>query len=54
MSFSASECLKFLEQFDPKKIDAALVDGKTAEDREAMFGSNKTAQQRYKNLGCNK
>jgi CheY-like chemotaxis protein len=47
MAFSASECLRFLEQFDPSNIDAVLMDGKIAEDRGAMVVSR--IQQRYKN-----
>jgi len=39
MAFNANECLEFLEQFSPDKIDAALVDGKIAEDRGAMVVS---------------
>ena len=39
MAFSANECLRFLEQFDPSNMDAALVDGKIAEDRGAMVVS---------------
>lgn len=39
MAFSANECLRFLEQSDPNKIDAALVDGKIAEDKGAMVVS---------------
>jgi len=39
MAFSASECLRFLEQFDPSNIDAVLMDGKIAEDRGAMVVS---------------
>jgi two-component system response regulator ArlR len=39
IAFSASECLRFLEQFDPSNIDAALLDGKIAEDRGAMVVS---------------
>ena len=39
MAFSASECLRLLEQFDPGNIDAVLVDGKIAEDRGAMVVS---------------
>lgn len=36
MAFSASECLRFLEQFNPSDIDAVLMDGKIAEDKGAM------------------
>jgi two-component system, OmpR family, response regulator VicR len=39
MAFNADECLEFLEQSSPDKIDAALVDGKIAEDRGAMVVS---------------
>lgn len=39
MAFSSNECLRFLEQSNPTKIDAALVDGKIAEDRGAMVVS---------------
>ena len=39
MAFSSTECLRFLEQPNPSKIDAALVDGKIAEDRGAMVVS---------------
>lgn len=39
MAFSANECLRFLEQSDPGNIDAALMDGKIAEDRGAMVVS---------------
>ena len=39
MAFSSNECLRFLEQSNPRKIDAALVDGKIAEDRGAMVVS---------------
>ena len=39
MAFSASECLRLLEQFDPSDIDAVLLDGKIAEDRGAMVVS---------------
>jgi CheY-like chemotaxis protein len=39
MAFNANECLEFLEQSSPDKIDAALVDGKIAEDRGAMVVS---------------
>jgi two-component SAPR family response regulator len=39
MTFSSNECLRFLEQSNPSKIDAALVDGKIAEDRGAMVVS---------------
>ena len=39
MAFSASECLRLLEQFDPGNIDAVLMDGKIAEDRGAMVVS---------------
>ncbi len=39
MAFSSNECLRFLEQSNPSKIDAALVDGKIAEDRGAMVVS---------------
>jgi two-component system response regulator ArlR len=39
MAFSAGECLRLLEQFDPGNIDAVLVDGKIAEDRGAMVVS---------------
>ncbi|MGH9925540.1 MAG: response regulator transcription factor [Nitrososphaeraceae archaeon] len=39
MAFSANECLRLLEQFNPSKIDAVLVDGKIAEDRGAMVVS---------------
>ena len=39
MAFNANECLEFLKQFSPSKIDAALVDGKIAEDRGAMVVS---------------
>jgi CheY-like chemotaxis protein len=39
MVFSSNECLSLLEQSNPSKIDAALVDGKIAEDRGAMVVS---------------
>lgn len=39
MVFSSDECLRFLEESNPSKIDAALVDGKIAEDRGAMVVS---------------
>jgi DNA-binding response OmpR family regulator len=39
MAFSASECLRFLEQFNPSDIDAVLMDGKIAEDKGAMVVS---------------
>ena len=39
MAFSSSECLRFLEQFNPSNIDAVLMDGKIAEDRGAMVVS---------------
>lgn len=39
MAFNSNECLRFLEQPNPSKIDAALVDGKIAEDRGAMVVS---------------
>ncbi len=39
MAYSANECLKFLEQSNPSPIDAALVDGKIAEDKGAMVVS---------------
>lgn len=39
MAFSSKECLRFLEQSNPSKIAAALVDGKIAEDRGAMVVS---------------
>jgi CheY-like chemotaxis protein len=39
MAFSSNECLRFLEQSNPSQIDAALVDGKIAEDRGAMVVS---------------
>jgi len=39
MAFSASECLRLLEQLDPGNIDAVLMDGKIAEDRGAMVVS---------------
>jgi DNA-binding response OmpR family regulator len=39
MAFSARKCLRFLEQFDPSNMDAALVDGKIAEDRGAIVVS---------------
>jgi CheY-like chemotaxis protein len=39
MVFSAKECLGFLEQPSVDNIDAALVDGKIAEDRGAMVVS---------------
>lgn len=39
MAFSANECLKLLEQFDPSNNDAVLLDGKIAEDRGAMVVS---------------
>ena len=38
-AFSASECLRILEQPNSNNIDAALVDGKIAEDRGAMVVS---------------
>jgi CheY-like chemotaxis protein len=38
-AFSASECLRFLEQFNPSDIDAVLMDGKIAEDKGAMVVS---------------
>jgi DNA-binding response OmpR family regulator len=39
MAFSARECLRLLEQFDPGNIDAVLMDGKIAEDRGAVVVS---------------
>ena len=39
MAYSANECLRFLEQSNPSPIDAALVDGKIAEDKGAMVVS---------------
>ncbi|MGH9925400.1 MAG: response regulator transcription factor [Nitrososphaeraceae archaeon] len=39
MAFSASECLRFLEQSNTIDIDAVLLDGKIAEDRGAMVVS---------------
>jgi CheY-like chemotaxis protein len=39
MAFNANECLEFLEQSSPGKIDVALVDGKIAEDKGAMVVS---------------
>ena len=39
MAFRATECLRFLEQFDPSGIDAVLIDGKIAEDKGAMVVS---------------
>jgi DNA-binding response OmpR family regulator len=39
MAFSATECLRFLEQFDPSDIDAVFLDGKIAEDKGAMVVS---------------
>ena len=39
MAFSSNECLRFLEQSNPSKIHAALVDGKIAEDRGTMVVS---------------
>ncbi len=39
MVFSSNECLRFLEQSNPSKINAAIVDGKIAEDRGAMVVS---------------
>ena len=39
MAFNANECLRFLEKSNPGDIDAALVDGKIAEDRGAMVVS---------------
>ena len=39
LAFSASECLRFLEQFNPRDTDAVLLDGKIAEDRGAMVVS---------------
>jgi two-component system response regulator ArlR len=39
MAFSANECLSYLEKTNSGKIDAALVDGKIAEDRGAMVVS---------------
>ena len=39
MAFSAKECLVFLEQPNADNIDAALVDGKIAEDKGAMVVS---------------
>lgn len=38
-AFSAKECIRILEQSNPGNIDAALVDGKIAEDRGAMVVS---------------
>ena len=38
-AFSAKECLRILKQSNPGNIDAALVDGKIAEDRGAMVVS---------------
>ena len=38
-AFSAKECLRILEQSNPGNIDAALMDGKIAEDRGAMVVS---------------
>jgi response regulator RpfG family c-di-GMP phosphodiesterase len=39
MAFSANECLRFLKQSNHSNIDAALVDGKIAEDIGAMVVS---------------
>ena len=39
MAFSATECLRCLEQFDPSDIDAVFLDGKIAEDKGAMVVS---------------
>lgn len=39
MTFSASECIRYLEQSDPRNIDAVLLDGKIAEDKGAMVVS---------------
>jgi len=39
MAFSATECLRFLEQFDSSDIDAVFLDGKIAEDKGAMVVS---------------
>ena len=39
MAFSANECLRIIEQFNPSNIDAVLMDGKIAEDRGAMVVS---------------
>jgi CheY-like chemotaxis protein len=39
MAFSASECLRFLEQSNTIDIDAVLLDGKIAEDRGVMVVS---------------
>ena len=39
MIYSSNECLRFLEQSNPSPIDAALVDGKIAEDKGAMVVS---------------
>ena len=39
MAFSADECLRYLEKPNSSNIDAALVDGKIAEDRGAMVVS---------------
>jgi two-component system, OmpR family, response regulator len=39
MAFNANECLSFLDQSNSCHIDAALVDGKIAEDRGAMVVS---------------
>ena len=49
MAFSASECLRLLEQFDPGNIDAVLMDGKIAEDRGAMVVSR---IKQLNNPGC--
>ncbi|MGC1135266.1 MAG: response regulator [Nitrososphaeraceae archaeon] len=39
LAFSASECLRFLEQFNPRDTDAVLLDGRIAEDKGAMVVS---------------
>jgi CheY-like chemotaxis protein len=39
MAFSASECLRIIEQSNPSYIDAVLMDGKIAEDKGAMVVS---------------
>jgi DNA-binding response OmpR family regulator len=39
MAYSSNECLRLLEQSNPSNIDAALVDGRIAEDRGAMVVS---------------
>ena len=39
MAFIAHECIWLLEKSDPSNIDAALVDGKIAEDKGAMVVS---------------